>query len=350
MKWMVFPRIILYLFLVLSLFPENAIAKQEYRVQRGDTLSDIARKTGVTINALKERNHLKSHILQINQPLVIPVAQEEQKTAKPSPKPVSYEVKKGDCLFRIAKKTGVSVDELSQINNLSHNRLKIGQKLLLEKRKETAATTDASRSEQIIASNTNDEQNTESEKKADDLAAFPGTSPQNKEPDYNTEKLLGKWRYPEEQHLLVKVALGFLGAPYRLGGSSVRGIDCSGFVKKIYALFDIDLPRTAAEQSNIGMHVAKSDLIEGDLIFFNTKKRIGHVGIYIGKNKFVHAASRNKGVRVDSLDSAYYKLRYKRAVRLKGNDDIPSSDDASALLKEPNHDLFAQTSFTKAHR
>jgi cell wall-associated NlpC family hydrolase len=350
MKWMVFPRIILCLFLVLSLFPENAIAEEEYRVQRGDTLSAIARKTGVTINALKETNHLKGDRLKINQHLVIPFAKKDQKRADIFPKPEFYEVKKGDSLSRIAKKTGVSVDELSQINNLSSSRLKIGQKLLLEKRKETAATTDALPSEQIPTLTTNEKQNQESEKKADDLAASPSTFPQNKEPYYNKEKLLGKWTSPNEQQLLVKVALGFLGAPYRHGGCSVRGIDCSGFVKKIYALFDIDLPRTAAEQSTVGMHVAKSDLIEGDLIFFNTKKRINHVGIYIGKNKFVHAASHNRGVSVDSLDSSYYKRHYKRAVRLKGSDDIPSSDDASALLKEPNHDLFAQTSFTKAHR
>ena len=148
---------------------------------------------------------------------------------------------------------------------------------------------------------------------------------------------------------MVKVALGFLGAPYRRGGCSVRGMDCSGFVKKIYALFDIDLPRTAAAQSNVGMKVAKSDLIEGDLIFFKTKKRINHVGIYIGENKFVHAALHNKAVRIDSLDSSYYKRHYKSAVRLKGSEEIPA-EDSSASWEEPATSLFAQTSFTETHR
>jgi peptidoglycan DL-endopeptidase LytE len=132
--------------------------------------------------------------------------------------------------------------------------------------------------------------------------------------------LLGKWSSPDEPKLLVKVALGFLGAPYRLGGSSVTGIDCSGFVRKIYQFFNINLPRTAFEQSRVGMRVPRQELAEGDLLFFNTRKTLGHVGIYIGNNEFVHACSRKKGVRVDNLDTPYYDRRFIRAVRLKGND------------------------------
>jgi cell wall-associated NlpC family hydrolase len=363
MKWRVFRRIItLCLFLVLSLFAEDAISSQEYRVQRGDTLSAIAKKTGATINAIKEMNHLMSDALQINQKLVISHAKEEQKTANASIKSDSYEVKKGDSLCRIAKKTGVSIDELIKINNISNNRLKIGQKLLLKERKETAAATAASHPEEIIASSSIDEQTLAFEKKADDLYVSSNNSPQNDESPYDRGKLLGKWMYPEEQHLLVKVALGFLGAPYRLGGCSVKGIDCSGFVKKVYDFFDIDLPRTAAEQSKVGIRVAKSDLSKGDLIFFDKKKRISHVGIYIGENKFVHAASRNKGVRVDSLDSSYYRRHYNRAVRLKGHknistDDaistdrgIPSNKETSPLLETSDHYSFAQAPAAQAHR
>ncbi len=136
----------------------------------------------------------------------------------------------------------------------------------------------------------------------------------------NNAALLGKWSSPDEPKLLVKVAMGFLGAPYRLGGSSVTGVDCSGFVKKIYQFFNIDLPRTAFEQSHVGMRVARHELAEGDLLFFNTRKTFGHVGIYIGNNEFVHASSRKKGVRVDNLNTPYYDRRFIRAVRLKGND------------------------------
>ena len=88
-------------------------------------------------------------------------------------------------------------------------------------------------------------------------------------------------------------------------------------MKKIYQFFNIDLPRTAFEQYHVGMRVPRNDLTEGDLIFFKTRKPVGHVGIYIGNNQFVHACSRKKGVRVDSLDTSYYDRRFIRAVRLK---------------------------------
>jgi len=104
-----------------------------------------------------------------------------------------------------------------------------------------------------------------------------------------------------------------------VGGSSVTGIDCSAFVQKIYQFFNIDLPRTAFEQSHVGMRVARGDLAEGDLLFFNTRKPVGRVGIYIGNNQFVHAASRKKGVWVDDLNTPYYDRRFIRAVRLKGS-------------------------------
>ena len=135
------------------------------------------------------------------------------------------------------------------------------------------------------------------------------------------ESLLGNWTNPDEPKLLVKVAMGFLGAPYRLGGSSVTGIDCSAFVKKIYQFFNITLPRTAFEQSHVGLRIARGELIEGDLLFFNTRRKLGHVGIYIGNNEFVHASSRKRGVRIDSLNTPYFDRRFVKAIRLKGNDD-----------------------------
>ena len=136
-----------------------------------------------------------------------------------------------------------------------------------------------------------------------------------------SESLLGNWRNPDEPKLLVKVAMGFLGAPYRLGGSSVTGIDCSAFVKKIYQLFNITLPRTAYEQSHVGLRVGRGELLEGDLLFFNTRRKLGHVGIYIGNNEFVHASSRKRGVRIDNLNTPYFDRRFVRAVRLKGSND-----------------------------
>ena len=98
----------------------------------------------------------------------------------------------------------------------------------------------------------------------------------------------------------------------------MKGIDCSAFVKKVYEIFDIQLPRTAREQSRVGKWVSKDELEEGDLVFFKTRSRrvTGHVGIYIGNDEFVHAAGKNRGTKVDSLASDHYSKRFVRGVRV----------------------------------
>ncbi len=108
-----------------------------------------------------------------------------------------------------------------------------------------------------------------------------------------------------------------MGAPYRMGGVTVQGIDCSAFVRKMYEFFNIKLPRTAREQAMVGVRVDRDKLEAGDLVFFRTKRPIGHVGIYIGNNEFVHASYRARSVRIDSLEKPYFQQRFQRAVRVK---------------------------------
>ncbi len=71
----------------------------------------------------------------------------------------------------------------------------------------------------------------------------------------------------------------------------------------------------------MGLGVPKDGLAVGDLVFFNTKRAFGHVGIYIGNNEFVHASSRQKAVRISSLNEPYFNKRFVKAVRLKGLDE-----------------------------
>ena len=290
-------------------------AAEMYKVQHGDTLVGIAGKIGVTTSALKAANQMKDSSLKANQTLFIP-SPKIKNVSKSKPSPLRrgeiFVVKKGDTLSGIARKTGVPIAELREINRLPGSALKIGQMLSL-KRPEPEEQAD------LPAEYTGDEPETEGAEGAilTPNEAWAAIERRKKE----NAALLGKWSSPDEPKLLVKAAMGFLGAPYRFGGFSIRGIDCSGLVKKIYQLFDIDLPRTANEQSRVGMRVARSDLSEGDLLFFNTRRRGGHVGIYIGNNEFVHAASRKRGVRVDNLDTPYFNKRFIRAVRLKGSDD-----------------------------
>ena len=113
-------------------------------------------------------------------------------------------------------------------------------------------------------------------------------------------------------------AMAWLGTPYRRGGASRHGIDCSGLTGAVFARRGIDLPRTAAEQFTQGLPVGPDGMRPGDLVFFrNTYKRgISHVGIYVGEGRFVHAAGRRQGVIVSDLARPYYQLRFAGARRV----------------------------------
>lgn len=107
------------------------------------------------------------------------------------------------------------------------------------------------------------------------------------------------------------------GAPYRYGGQTKKGIDCSAFTSLLMdSVYDIQLPRTAQNQYNSTSKIKKGDLSQGDLVFFNTTGGISHVGVYLANNKFVHA-SVSSGVMVSDLDDAYFKRRYVGATRVR---------------------------------
>lgn len=101
---------------------------------------------------------------------------------------------------------------------------------------------------------------------------------------------------------VINYALNFVGNPYAYGGNSLtNGTDCSGFTKLIYAEYGIYLPRTALDQSYSGTHVGLDNIMPGDLVFSGYDGQIGHVAIYIGNNKLVHALNSNVGIVVTDL-------------------------------------------------
>ncbi len=112
--------------------------------------------------------------------------------------------------------------------------------------------------------------------------------------------------------------ISYLKTPYKWGGSNRNGIDCSAFTKNVYYhADDLELPRTASEQFRVGEFIEViSELQFGDLVFFNTRQDAypGHVGIYLGENKFVHASG--NGVSVASITNKYYKERFVGGRRL----------------------------------
>lgn len=106
------------------------------------------------------------------------------------------------------------------------------------------------------------------------------------------------------------------GTPYRLGGNTKKGIDCSAFVQAVYTTaYAVTMPRTAREQYKHCRIVSATELQEGDLVFFNTRGGVSHVGIYLRNNKFIHA-SVSQGVTVSDLFDPYYMKRYIGAGRV----------------------------------
>lgn len=237
-------------------------------------------------------------------------------------RPQTHRVEKGETLSGIAETYGMSVRELAKLNHIRKpGKLKAGARILVRVRKPVemepadlavspapvpsvdAFSTEASHAAAVFEPRvsrglrelTDSPVVREVRELADPPGAFAGGI---------KEKLVG-------------IARKMLDIPYRFGGSSLLGIDCSGFVQKVFGLLDIVLPRTAREQFHLGELVGMDNLSIGDLVFFRTYAKFpSHVGIYLGDNRFIHASSRDRKVRIDSLDAPYYLKRFIGAKRL----------------------------------
>jgi cell wall-associated NlpC family hydrolase len=117
--------------------------------------------------------------------------------------------------------------------------------------------------------------------------------------------------------IAARTAERFVGIPYRWGGDNVvEGMDCSGFVRAVYNLCGLSVPRTSHDQFKAGESVAKDDLRDGDLVFFGSSTdNINHVGIYVGGGKFVHAPRRGEEIRVTAVTESYFEKRFVGARR-----------------------------------
>ena len=115
------------------------------------------------------------------------------------------------------------------------------------------------------------------------------------------------------------------GTPYRLGGTTKKGVDCSAFSQFLFAaVYGFSIPRTAREQYNLTTRISRTELKEGDLIFFNTRGGISHVGVYLQNNKFVHAST-SGGVTISDIFDEYWARKFVGVGRLKNKESLASS-------------------------
>ena len=330
--------------------------KKRYVVKEGDTLSGIAANFGVTADEIKKASALKSDQIGKGNILLIPVPQEKVTSSR-------YTVAKGDTLGRIASKFGVSVSELKKANGLKGNTLRAGAKLNIPGITETPAAepalgvgtkviaTASPRREYVVEKGdtlasvaakygiTITALKTENDIKDSTINAgqvlhiptIPGQDPAYVAvADKSTIQSGGKsaakasddevrnGRFSKES--IIQVAKKYLGAPYKFGGNDfITGIDCSGYVKKVFGRFNVNLPRTARDiYYRSGKSVKRDELDTGDLVFFITyAKYPSHVGIYMGNDEFIHASSASRKVTIDNINKQYYRKRYIGAKRVQ---------------------------------
>ena len=146
----------------------------------------------------------------------------------------------------------------------------------------------------------------------------------------------------------------WIGIPYRWGGTTRRGIDCSAFVQQyMRSVLDVELTRTTASQRHEGVHVAKEDLQPGDLVFFR-RRGTRHVGVYLGSGEFIHAST-SRGVTVSTMEEGYWSRYYWMARRVtEAGPARPmlraEAGGARRLRPTPRADARAQRSAEEATR
>jgi len=127
----------------------------------------------------------------------------------------------------------------------------------------------------------------------------------------------------------------YLGIPYRRGGTTRKGTDCSGLIRQMYGdLFNLDLPHNAAAQKRFVKNISRQELKAGDLVFFGSgNKSINHIGAYLSDGKFIHA-SRKAGVTISRLSDSYWRKRFVCSGRIHGLELSESANDFDMVENE----------------
>ncbi|MGP7819767.1 LysM peptidoglycan-binding domain-containing protein [Niallia sp. 01092] len=348
---------------VISTAFTSTASASTYVVQKGDSLNKIAKKYNTTVQKLKSSNNLSTDTIFINQKLTITnssnktiqqasVSTDDTNNASSA---TTYTIVSGDTLLKIANKYSISLAELKQWNNINSDVIYPGNVLVVSKPATVSSNTNTDSSNETSTNNrenqgiATDNSSTYTIKSGDTLGKiasaynlslsqlkqlnnltsdliFPGqqlkVSPSDSNPPVsieNKEQKIEQQKQPSfisnptntdpasfETTVLTE-AQKMIGTPYSWGGTTSAGFDCSGFVYYVYSKAGKPLNRLSTSGYYDRSYYVDFPKV-GDLVFFkNTyKEGISHLGIYIGNNSFIHADS-SKGVRITSLDNAYFK-------------------------------------------
>jgi cell wall-associated NlpC family hydrolase len=273
----------------------QAVCRDEtvyHSVVRGDTLSAIANRYAMELDNLLQLNGLrKSARLAIGQKIVV---------RKSGPR--THTIARGETLTRIASRYGIAASEIAQLNRLDGNKVAAGQRLVIDPCDPYAAA---------------------------GSVPPPLDGPGSDRLEIGSLNTTTSGSAAAVSQQVIEFARSMLNVPYRFGGSTLRGIDCSAYVQRVFGFINLQIPRTAREQYSVGARIVRDDIQIGDLVFFRTYASFpSHVGIYLGENLFIHASSMVRKVAIDSLDQPYYRKRFIGARRLL-------VDDAPAVASTP---------------
>ena len=281
--------------LILLSFPASA-AHLSHKVRQGDTLWHLAKKHHTTTEAIARASGINvNSTLSVGKVLHIPTRQSAGKPSQPSPvvtQPGSAVHTKVD---NVCLRSGPGTDH----TKIAVLRTGSTGKVLAQKGSWVKIAFEDGTCGYIYGP----------------LLA-PGTGSVTYSRISPVPKCAGASR--SDNASLIQTALSCRGTRYRRGGTSRGGFDCSGFTRYVFARYGVSLPHSSRAQACVGKRVSRNALRPGDLVFFHTyRSGISHVGIYTGDGKFVHAARYGRGVRVDSLNSGYYRTRYRGARRVR---------------------------------
>lgn len=248
----------------------SSASADSIKVQKGNTLWNLSKKHNVNVETLKKLNNLTSNNIYIGQTLQVSsaVSNKVKASTKVATSSNTYTVKKGDSLFRIGKTYGISVQSIKKSNNLSSDTIRIGQKLTLNGVSSNAKNTSTASISSSIPK------------------AVKGVS-------------------QSERDNLISFAKKFIGTPYKWGGTTPNGFDCSGFMYYI-----LKKHNQTTERHSVSTYWSKTKKVtkpvEGDLVFFQNTYKSGpsHMGVYLGNGSFIHAGS--DGIEIAKVNSSYW--------------------------------------------